>query len=298
MNVSKILQAIAKTRVAYGKKLPVPDGVLLAKKWDGKTPVAGYWMSEKLDGVRAYWTGSTFISRNGNEFTAPYWFTKCLPRNKHLDGELFCGRGNFQSTVSVVKSSSKHPGWKHTKYHIFDIPSVKKEWEVRKDLVEKLECISQNHITFCRHKKCRDNKHVHEEMDRILSRNGEGVMLRQPGSMYVHARSPTLLKVKRFLDCEALVTGIEPGKGRNFGRMGALHCELENGKQFYVGTGFTDAQRAKPPRIGSVITIRYQMLTTSGIPRFPAFVTVRPDATWKGRGGKWRKGKKDKKKKS
>jgi hypothetical protein len=27
----------------------------------------GWWMSEKLDGVRAYWNGSYFYSRNGNQ---------------------------------------------------------------------------------------------------------------------------------------------------------------------------------------------------------------------------------------
>src|SRR5262249_55949445 len=34
--------------------------LLLAEKWDGSTDLAGWWMSEKLDGVRAYWTGKEF----------------------------------------------------------------------------------------------------------------------------------------------------------------------------------------------------------------------------------------------
>lgn len=42
----------------------------------------------------------------------------------HLDGELFGGRGEFQSTVSIVKN----PGiddWKKLKYHVslFFIPA-------------------------------------------------------------------------------------------------------------------------------------------------------------------------------
>ena len=51
----------------------------------------GWWMSEKLDGVRAYWDGKTFYSRLGNEFIAPSWFIKNFPSHMTLDGELFGG---------------------------------------------------------------------------------------------------------------------------------------------------------------------------------------------------------------
>ena len=49
-------------------------------------------MSEKLDGVRAYWNGENFYSRNGLLFDAPAWFKAGLPTDTHLDGELWCGR--------------------------------------------------------------------------------------------------------------------------------------------------------------------------------------------------------------
>jgi len=50
---------------------------------------AGWLMSEKLDGVRCYWNGSTMYTRNGNPFTPPDWFKKCLPADLALDGELW-----------------------------------------------------------------------------------------------------------------------------------------------------------------------------------------------------------------
>lgn len=56
---------------------------LLADKWDedkGKDPT-GYLISEKLDGVRAYWNGTSFYSREGNPFYAPEWFTKRMPKD-------------------------------------------------------------------------------------------------------------------------------------------------------------------------------------------------------------------------
>jgi ATP-dependent DNA ligase len=69
-------------------------GVLLAHDYykDGAPNPRGWWLSEKLDGVRAYWNGVEFCSRNGAVFAAPAFFTASLPKDTHLDGELWCGR--------------------------------------------------------------------------------------------------------------------------------------------------------------------------------------------------------------
>lgn len=42
--------------------------ILLAHKWEPDHDPTGWWMSEKLDGVRAYWDGEAFVSRRGNQF--------------------------------------------------------------------------------------------------------------------------------------------------------------------------------------------------------------------------------------
>jgi DNA ligase-1 len=100
-------------------------------------------------------------------------------------------------------------------------------------------------------------------------------MLRQPQSKYQAGRSSTLLKVKSFHDAEGLVIGHQPGKGKHKGRLGALIVRMPNGTEFNVGTGFSDAQRTQPPKIGDKITYRYQELSDGGVPRFPSFVGVR-----------------------
>jgi len=58
------------------------------------------------------------------------------------------------------------------------------------------------------------------ELDRVLQLGGEGLMLREPGSVYERTRSMTLLKVKKFLAREAVVIGYEAGAGRHKGRVG------------------------------------------------------------------------------
>ena len=80
-------------------------GVLLAETYE-KVPAfdpSGWWISEKLDGVRAYWNGQNFYSRNGLLFDAPAWFKVGLPKDTHLDGELWCGREQFERCVGIIK---------------------------------------------------------------------------------------------------------------------------------------------------------------------------------------------------
>ncbi len=110
------------------KKVP---GLLLAHSWDFEQDVSGWWMSEKLDGIRAYWDGKRFVSRLGNEFFAPKWFTKGLP-NEPLDGELFVGRKKFNETASIVKQhEATKEEWERVRYLVFDAPSLGEEFEHR-----------------------------------------------------------------------------------------------------------------------------------------------------------------------
>jgi DNA ligase-1 len=68
--------------------------VILAEKYRDEISVSEYWVSEKLDDVRARWDGSKLISRGGNKFAAPAWFTKDFP-SVVLDGELWSKRGDY-----------------------------------------------------------------------------------------------------------------------------------------------------------------------------------------------------------
>src|SRR5205807_1941316 len=76
---------VRKAAKAEGEEEAGPP-VLLAERWDNEADLAGWWMSEKLDGVRAYWDGAQFLSRQGNRYQAPDWFVAGLPPTP-LDGE-------------------------------------------------------------------------------------------------------------------------------------------------------------------------------------------------------------------
>lgn len=253
--------------------------LLLAHRWENDVDLAEWWMSEKLDGVRAYWDGKKFLSRLGNEFHAPDWFADRLPETP-LDGELWMDRKAFQRTVSIVRRQDKSDHWKQIRYVVFDAPAVDEPFEERLRFVE--ECVAKVGSEFVRaleHAPCEGLDHLRRELERIESLGGEGLMLRKPGSRYEAGRSTTLLKVKTFHDAEAVVVDHIAGKGRHKGRLGALFVRLDDGTEFSIGTGFTDKQRESPPAPGSVVTFRYQEFSDAGVPRFPSFVRLRSGAS-------------------
>jgi DNA ligase 1 len=253
---------------------PAGAPVLLAQSWDGALDPKGWWLSEKLDGVRAYWNGKQFLSRLGNVYHAPDWFLKGLPATA-LDGELFLDRKSFQKTIAIVRRQDKSDLWKSIRYLIFDAPAHGGKFEERMESLRALPALAQAAVHP--QARCAGKAHVVEELKRVEALGGEGLMLRQPESLYVVGRSATLLKVKSFQDDEAVVIGHLPGTGRHKGRLGALQVRLADGTEFAIGTGFSDKEREVPPAIGATVVFRYQELTDGGVPRFPSFSAVREE---------------------
>ena len=114
-------------------------------------------------------------------------------------------------------------------------------------------------------------------MDKVLGIKGEGVMLKDPDSMYEGKRSHCLLKVKKFDDAEATVIGHLKGNGRIAFLCGAIQVQEKDGTEFKIGSGFNDAQRKSPPKVGTVVTFKFQGRSNRGVPRFPTFLREHPE---------------------
>ncbi|WP_045404373.1 DNA ligase [Vibrio jasicida] len=250
--------------------------VSLAESYQDGIDVSQYWYSEKLDGIRAYWTGQHLVTRNGNRIYAPEWFTKVLP-DYPLDGELWAGRGNFHLVQQTVLDKTPVEGaWRRIDFMVFDMPYSAGDYQKRYYNIQDLVfTIDAPHIKYVEHRAIQDEKHLFTQLDRISQSDGEGVMLRKVSSRYQAGRGSDLLKLKRYEDAEALVLGYKPGTGRLLGMMGALLVRLADGTEFYIGSGFTDDVRKSPPRIGSTITFRYNGFTHNGKPRFARFLRER-----------------------
>lgn len=247
----------------------------LAHSWDGKKDIAGWWMSEKLDGVRGFWTGKQMISKSGKAFRVPRRFTENFPPFP-LDGELWSGRGQFAELVGIVRRKTPDSDWKKVRYMIFDAPRSEGGFEQRLDSARRWFREHPNpYAEVLKQEICQGKEHLKKTLAEIEAGGGEGIMLRRPGSSYTTGRTNDLLKIKTFEDTEAIVVGHIPGKGKHEGRLGSLVVELPNGVRFAIGTGFSNKERENPPPVGNEITFKYQGFHKSGIPRFASFLRNR-----------------------
>ena len=253
-----------------------PD-LLLAEKYRQDIDLSAYWVSEKLDGVRAFWDGERLISRGGNAFSAPSWFTAGFPRVA-LDGELWTGRGRFEETASIVARSIPHDGWRQVRYMVFDLPTDSDVFDVRLQNLRAVVATSQNEfLAVVVQEKIADHKSLLNKLNEVTLAGGEGLMLHRGDSRYHGGRGMDLLKLKRFDDAEGIVIAHNPGKGKFTGMMGSVTVRTADGITVKIGSGFSDDERKTPPPIGATITFKHQGFTGTGKPRFPVFWRIRED---------------------
>ena len=253
-----------------------PD-LLLAEKYRQDIDLSAYWVSEKLDGVRAFWDGERLISRGGNAFSTPSWFTAGFPRVA-LDGELWTGRGRFEETASIVARSIPHDGWRQVHYMVFDLPADPDVFDVRLQNLRAVVATSQNEfLAVVVQEKIADHKSLLNKLDEVTLAGGEGLMLHRGDSRYHGGRGMDLLKLKRFDDAEGIVIAHNPGKGKFTGMMGSVTVRTADGITVKIGSGFSDDERKTPPPIGATITFKHQGFTGTGKPRFPVFWRIRDD---------------------
>ncbi|MDB2405607.1 hypothetical protein N9W00_01595 [Arcobacteraceae bacterium] len=113
-----------------------PDLLLLKTYKDQNT--TNWVMSEKLDGIRAYWDGNKLLTRSGKVIHAPKWFTKEYP-SFEIDGELWSKRGDFENISSIVRDKIPSKEWNQIKHYIFEVPNAKGGLLQRLSLVKPYE---------------------------------------------------------------------------------------------------------------------------------------------------------------
>jgi DNA ligase-1 len=294
----------------------------LSKELGINEPPINWWASEKWDGIRALWDGEKIISRgsglgNPKVYTyVPEWFINILPPGIALDGEIWIGRGMFQSTgkLSNIKPGSSYSLkeiediWSGKNgypviFKVFDVPSHNGPFEKRIEFLktvvsDRKKCWNQLEypnksvypLQFTEQIKIQSMEQLINLYTSLTSNGAEGIMLRAPGSPYEEKRSKYMLKYKIKEDAECIVRGYLQGEGRLQGMLGALRCEMiKNGQASGVfsniGTGFSDFQRkyynvpesSEYIPLGAIVSFSYMEMTDDGVPRHPVYRGLRFD---------------------
>lgn len=260
--------------IAHARNAP---DILLADIYEQGIDVTHYWISEKLDGVRGRWDGTQLISRGGQIYAAPTWFTKDFPHHA-LDGELWIDRRRYEETSSIVRTHQPHEGWRDIRFMVFDLPAHGGTFEQRVTAMRQLVRQTQSpYLTIIDQFTVSSEEELQQRLQEIIDKGGEGLMLHKKTAIYAAGRSHDLLKLKPWLDAEATVIGYKPGKGKYTGLIGSLLVKTDEGLEFFLGTGLGDTHRRHPPPLQSRITYRHQGFTQRGLPRFPVFLRIRDE---------------------
>ncbi|WP_085318219.1 DNA ligase [Derxia lacustris] len=256
-----------------------PPPVMLANDFHADVNLPDYWVSEKYDGVRAWWDGERFLTRSGQVIAAPAWFTEELP-HMPLDGELWLGRGQFEAMSALARRSKPDDAsWRNVRFMVFDLPAHPVSFDRRRSALKQvLAEIKSDWVRLVDQFRVEDQESLQVLLDRTVRAGGEGLMLHRGDSLYRPDRSDDLLKLKLHPDADARVIGYQPGRGKYTGQVGALLVETPDGQRFAIGSGLSDADRRTPPALGSWITYRYSGFTEKQkLPRFASYLRPRDD---------------------
>ena len=200
-----------------------------------------------------------------------------------LDGELYNHeyKSNFEKIVSLVRQEEPDSEHKIVQYHVYDIVNG----DPFKSRATKLKYMKSSwfdgSIVKVETILVDDEQTAMGYFDQWRQEGFEGAMIRNADGLYLNKRSYDLQKIKEFEDAEFRIVGIEEGRGKLAGHVGAFVCITKDEKQFLAKMSgdterlreyFHDSSLWK----GKLLTVQYQGLTgKEGVPRFPVGVAIR-----------------------
>ena len=222
-------------------------------------------------------------------------FMKYLPPNCELDGELYSLNMNFQELTSAVKTlKSIHHRHNEIEYWIFDIIDPQRMvWEDRYAMLVNAytkyleDGNPSSSFRILQAYNANSSEDIDKYHDQFVNEGYEGIIIRRYGcvekdrklSEYRPNRTNSLIKYKYFQDEEAIIIGYESCTGSEEGAIKFIVKDIR-GNEFPVRPrGNLNDRREWFKRgedfIGKQLTIRFQELSTKGVPRFPVGVSIR-----------------------
>jgi DNA ligase-1 len=274
-------------------------------------------VSPKLDGIRCVIVNGRALSRNFKPIANLFirkWLETYLSKMDGLDGELMVRGADFADVSSGVMRSSGEPDFY---YNVFDwlrddpTEPFHQRYDYLKDIVDNLSLNEpwKGRLVLVPHYVVMNPEELTAYEEKFLAAGYEGIMVRDIMGPYKFGRSSDeegyLLKLKRFVDSEAVVLSIEPqmrndneatedalGRSKRSkvqsglvatDKLGSFHVrDLTSGIEFDVGTGkgLTEERRKQFWRdrahlIGKTIKYKSQPHGAKDAPRFPIWIGFR-----------------------
>jgi len=200
-----------------------------------------------------------------------------LPRGTILDGELYSHthKDQFSKLTSLIRGSTPKPEGEIVEYHVYDLASSEDDFSNRHTSLQfLLNMIGTGPLVLVQTEFANDEIDLEAAFRAYLAQGYEGAMARNADSKYENKRSFGLQKVKEFMEGDFTVVGIEEGRGKLAGHVGAFVFEAPNGEKFRAkmkgDTALLKTYFENPETvIGRLAEVHYFELSEYGIPRFP-----------------------------
>ena len=283
-----VVAAEPAAEVATTSGVPLP---MLAQDFNkrGKSMPFPCLAQRKLDGVRCVAiSGRGLFSRNGKP-SSPHLKhivtdVNKLPPGTILDGELYSDDLTFQEIVGLVKKATLKAGdaEKVAKIYLCVYDTIRdgtnadrNAWLTATFAANTFTALKQLPTVSCASMEAVKELHA-----AYVAEGYEGLILRNAGGVYnVGHRSVDLQKYKEFQDSEYPIIGYKEGDGIEKGCV-IWVCTTPAGQEFAVRPRGSHEDRIEMFKLGSealgkLLSVRYQELTTDGIPRFPVGISIR-----------------------
>lgn len=202
-------------------------------------------------------------------------------KNMVLDGEAYNHslKNDFEKLMSAFRKEEPTPEAQQLQYHVYDVVS-ELPFDKRIGPLSEIALFGGSIVQAVDTHFTNSEEHIMALNSRWVQMGFEGTMVRMLDRGYENKRSDQLLKLKDFLDAEYEIVGIEEGRGKLSGHAGCFTCQTKDGKKFgaklvgelsFLKTVFENQDEY----IGKLLTVKYQGLTSDGIPRFPVGMRLR-----------------------
>lgn len=249
----------------------------------------------KLDGLRCIVTRQGAFSRQWKPFATLEHIREALqplfdqyPDLLAFDGEMYSHelKDKFEEIVSIVKQPKADAAdiekcKKSVKYHVYDIITLGKHpFRQRVADYNYILRIARNaYLSPVESTPVFNDDELNTVYQKYIENGYEGQMIRTMDSLYQHKRTKDLLKRKDFHENEYEIVGYKEGKGSREGCI-ILRLAMSDGKEFdSVPVGGIEYQKRLWTRrldiLGMQATVKYQNLSSDGIPRFNNTIKIR-----------------------
>lgn len=177
---------------------------------------------------------------------------------------------DFEFLTSLIRASEPRPGHEAMQYHVYDV-NMPGTFEQRNFWLEQ-NLPRSGPLKLVETRLVENEDEMMLAFENFLSGGYEGLMVRNALGLYTGKRSADLQKVKKFIDSEFTVVGVEEGRGKLVGHA-IFVCQAPGGVLRAKMKGPLEDLKGyweRPERaIGKELTVKYQGLSKYGIPRFP-----------------------------